>query len=121
MKQVIVGVYNFGTGNVQLVLREGDGGEFYFAPDKISPPRIKVGADQPNWNLVVATLLHEILEMQMTLQGFRFSPAPDFANDNSSYLFVMNHPQFSEVCARSAMFVASALPDLSKAWSRWKK
>ena len=34
MKQAIVGVYGLGADQVELVLREGTGGEFYVQPEK---------------------------------------------------------------------------------------
>lgn len=120
MKQTIVGVYSMGLSQVQIVLREGNGGEFYFNPEAGAVPRIKVGAEL-QWAEVVGNLLHEALEMQMTALSCRFNPAPDYARDHSSYLFVMTHPQFSESCARTAEFITAALPDLARAWKKWKR
>lgn len=121
MKQLIVGCYDFGVGQCELVLRAGIGGEFYVVPEPHRCPRIKVGADYDEWREVMSCLLHEIIELQMTLTGCRYNPAPDCARDHASYLFLMTHPQFSEVCARSAFFISEALPDLAKAWKKWKK
>lgn len=121
MKQVIVGTYEYGMGQAQLVLREGTGGEFYIVPEKGSVARIKLGADQAQWTEVLSTLLHEILEMQVALIGCRYSPAPDFGRDHASYLFLMTHPQFSEACGRAAWFLSAAVPDLSKAWAKWNR
>ena len=45
MTQVIVGVYTMGYEDVEIVLREGTGGEFYNCPGKGQIPRIKIGAD----------------------------------------------------------------------------
>lgn len=121
MKQKIIGVYPCGAEWVQLVLREGDGGEFYTMPEPGHIARIKVGADSGKWRDVVAVCLHEITEFAMTRAGLRFTPAPDYGQDNGSHVFVMTHTQFSEANARAAMFVAAALPDLAKAWKGWGK
>lgn len=121
MKQVIVGTYDIGSERVELFLRQGDGGEFNAMPDRSGIAQIKIGADFPTWHDVVATLLHEALEFQMMQRGNRYSPAPDHAQDHSSYLFVMTHQQFSEVTARAGIFVAHCLPDLARAWNRWRK
>lgn len=121
MKQKIVGSYYMGMTQVQIVLREGTGGEFYLNPERGHIPRIKIGADQPNWGDVIAILLHEATEMLMTCSHCRYAPAPDYANDHAGYLFVMNHCMFSDVTARVGELLALSLPDLSRAWTKWKK
>ncbi len=121
MTQVVVGIYEFGMGQAQLVLRDGIGGEFYTVPDLGAIPRIKIGADQDSWQEVVSTLLHEIIELQMALTGCRLSAVPDYGRDHAGYIFIMTHLQFSEVCGRASIFVAAALPDLAAAWKKWKK
>ena len=120
MKQEIVGIYEIGLDQIQLVIREGTGGEFYFVPEKGALGRIKVGADN-SWHQVVSALMHEAFEMQMTRSHCRFDPAPDYGRDHSSYLFVMNHPMFSDITARVAAFMADSMPDLSRACSKWRK
>jgi len=122
MKQKIIGVYPCGGEEVQLILREGTGGEFYTMPGKGCIARIKVGADAGHgWSFLVGTLMHEVMEFSMTRAGLRYGPAPDYSLDNGNYLFVMTHTQFSEASARAAMFLAAALPDLSGAWKKWKR
>lgn len=120
MKQKIVGVYGIGLQEVQVVLREGTGGEFYFAPESGKCCRIKVGADG-DWKRCVSTVLHEAFEMEMTKSHCRFAPAPDFGCDHAGYLFQMDHPMFSDVVARLGGFLADCLPQLSRAYSAWHK
>lgn len=122
MRQKVIGIYCLGAEQVELVLREGDGGEFYSKPEKGKVARIKIGAgDGDNWHRLAAVLNHEAMELVMFHMGFRYSATPDYANDNGAYLFVMTHTQFSEAVARSAMFMADALPDLATAWNKWRK
>ena len=121
MKQRIVGIYNIGFEQAQLVLREGDGGEFYLCPDVGRVPQIAIGADQELWQDVVDVLVHEVVEFAMLREGCRYSPAPDHAKDHGSYLFVMTHSQFSSVAAKSGGYLTAALPDLAKAWDGWNK
>lgn len=123
MKQVIVGVYECGYEQLQLVLREGTGGEFYTVPEKGSLPRIKVGAQDPNqWRHVVATLLHEVFEWTMFRGGVRYNPDNRVSPlSQADYLFVMTHEQFQDCCAKSAEFMTKALPDLAKAYDKWHK
>lgn len=122
MRQKIVGNYPLGPLNVQLVLREGTGGEFWTNPDEAGVPLIKVGADhEGGWTRVVEITLHEALELVMTLRGHRLIREPDYAHDSAGFLFVMDHSQFSEVTAQTGMFLGAALPDLNRAYKKWRK
>lgn len=121
MKQKIIGVYPIGIIQVQLVLREGVGGEYYTFPETGSLSRIKVGADHKQWRDVVGVLLHEAMEFTAMHLALRYAPAPDLSMDNGNYLFVMTHTQFSDVCARAGEFVSCSLPDLGREWGKWKK
>lgn len=120
MKKKAIGVYECGYEQIELVLREGTGGEFYYIPENGALPRIKVGADYGKWSEVVAVLLHEVFEFCMDRARCRFDPSSDVGHDHSAYLFVMNHPIFHDCCERSSEFMTSALPDLAKEWNRWK-
>ena len=121
MRQVIVGTYEFGYDQAQLVLRAGNGGEFNMIPEAGSVTRIKVGVDQPCWRDVVAVLMHEITELVYEKMCCRYSPAYEMGKDHAGYTFVLRHDQFTEATARVAEFVAAAIPDLAKAWDRWNK
>jgi hypothetical protein len=123
MRQKIVGggKYELGDEFVQIVLREGDGAEFWLCPGDIPYPRIKVGADQDNWRDVVANLKHEAEELTMVRLRLRYYPGSSYAADHGSYLFAFNHSQFCELSARVAYFLVDCLPDLAKAWAKWKK
>jgi len=120
VKQTIIGAYELGMHEVQLVLREGTGGEFYFKPERGHIARIKVGADA-GWNHCVSALLHEAFEMSMTVSHCRFAPAPDYGQDQACYQFIMTHSQFSDITARTAIFMSTALPDLSRAFKAFHK
>ena len=102
-------------------MREEIGGEFIFIPEKGHIARIKIGADQEKWHQIVNVLLHEAQELAYQRIGGRWTPAYDMANDHAAYLFSLSHTQFTEATARVAEFVAGCLPDLEKAWKKWKK
>lgn len=121
LKQVIVGVYSFGYEDIELVLREGDGGEFYNCPGKGEIPRIKIGADSKQWRDILSIFLHEAFEFTFNRLGCRYSDSYDMGNDSASYLFVASHIKFSDACARVGEGIATALPDLSRAWVKWQK
>lgn len=123
MKQKIVGVYECGYEQIQLVLREGTGGEFYSCPEKGSLPRIKVGAGvQDGWRDIVSTLMHEITEFAFWRQDCRFYPDNRISpRSHADYLFVMNHEKFNDCITKVGEFVTLALPDLSTAFAKWHK
>jgi len=123
MKQKIVGIYECGHEQIQLVLREGLGGEFFSCPEKGSLPRIKVGAyGKLEWGQVVAALLHEVFEWSMFRQDHRYNPDNRVGvKSHADYLFVMNHEQFQNCSAKSAEFLTGCLPDLEIAWKKWHR
>jgi hypothetical protein len=120
VKQVVVGTYEMGYECVQLVLREGNGGEFWMVPGDIDCPRIKIGADQEHWKFLLVCLLHEAGELAAARLKCRYTQTEDVAGDVHSYFFNMTHPQFSEMQGLVAEFVANCWDDLGKAWKKWK-
>lgn len=120
MKQKVVGIYDAGFDQWELVVREGAGGEFHTRPEKGLAPRIKVGIDQ-DWQSAVTTLTHEALELAFQKVHVRFLPASHYSNSSASYLFVMSHEQFAEASAWAAEFLCSSLPDMAKAYKKWHK
>ncbi len=121
LKQKILGVYEFGYEQVQIVLREGTGAEFYFMPEKGSVPRIKIGCDYKEWRCIITILQHEALEFALTRLMCRYECAEDMSKDHSAYLFVMTHQQMSDACAKVADLMSNCLPDLAEAWKKWNK
>jgi hypothetical protein len=121
MRQKIVGTYRLGHEMVQVILREGTGGDCYPLPGDINHARIKVGADYEMWQEIVGVFLHEAEELVASTLLYRWEQTNTDAGDHESLLFVMTHPQFSEVCARCGMLLADCLPDLGTAWKQWRK
>lgn len=119
MDQTIVGVYELGYENIQLVLREGRGGEFYFNPDK-DIPRIKIGGDYTLWQDLYTVLLHEVSEFALTRGGYRYSGSQDLSMDTGAFLFIFSHAQFADSCAKAAEFLVSCHKDLRNAWIKHK-
>jgi hypothetical protein len=121
MKQKIVGTYLIGSEQCQLVLREGDGGEFYNTPEIGHIPRIKIGADYRNWRDVITVLIHETFEFCMNRIKSRYECTEDFGRSQGGYMFMFDHNQFCDIAARSSEFITAALPELAKSWRQWKK
>jgi len=120
MKQKIVGVYYAGNESIQLVIGEGYGGEFYTTPEKGSVARIKIGMDS-EWDTVLISLFHEIFEILFDRLKCRYKPSSDLSNSMASYLFVADHQDFGDVCARAAEFVNGCLGDLKKEYKLWHR
>ena len=121
MKQVIVGTYEIGYDQVEIVLREDLGGEFYLIPEKGSIPRIKIGADHKDWRDVVAVFLHEAYEFVLEKLRCRYEKTDIVVGDHNGYLFILDHLTFSEACQRVAELATSALPNLKKEWEKWNQ
>lgn len=117
MKPQVIGNYEFGYEYVQLLLRDGEGAEFYRLSEDITIPTIFIGADG-SWLDIVTRLLHEALEFSLERAGCRFYPTNDLARNTAAYTFSFNHQQFADCCAKVAEFVTAALPDLQKAWKQ---
>lgn len=120
MKQVVIGSYYAGNESVQLVLMPGYGGEFYTTPEDGAIARIKIGADA-DWEEALVSLFHEIFELMFDRVKCRFTSTNDVSRSAASYLFVADHQDFGDVCARAADFVDNCLNDFKKAFRRWKK
>jgi len=121
MKQKIVGSFPVGVEYCELVFREGTGGEFYVMPEPGHIPRIKVGADQDEWDAIVVVILHEALELILSRLKCRYETSDDQARDMYDYLFIAQHKNFSDACVRLADFLVPALPATEKAWKAWKQ
>ena len=121
MKQKRLNTYYIGHDQVELILRDGTGGEYYLMPEKGRIARIKIGADYKYWWEVVTVLLHEAFELILDKMYCRYSKTQTWCRDDSNYLFVFTHQEFSEATGRVSDFVTDALPDLSKEWKKWKK
>ena len=119
-KQAVVGTYPMGYEQVELVLREGSGGEFWLTPAPGKVPRAVVGVES-SWSESMASLLHELLEMALTQAGRRFSPDPQVFGSHDLSTFVIDHPEFCEVVSRVATVLAACLPDFGAAWKKFRK
>jgi hypothetical protein len=112
-KPIHVGTYVLGHEQVELyALPDDAGGEFYFLPEPGRLGRIKVGIDYPEWDSVVAILLHETLEYLILRMERAYVSVGCISRGTDDRSFILNHPEFSELCSRAAMLITPALPDL---------
>lgn len=119
--QKLVGIYNLGGMNVQIWYSSEWGGEFYNAPDKISPPKVVVGFGSGDWERVITVLLHELFEFELHRNGLRYDRSNDYGNDLSSYTFLFDHQHFSDLCGRVASVMTTAVPALAVEFKKYQK
>lgn len=120
MKQVYIGTWLLGWRNVDLYGREGDGAEFYFAPDKKSNARIKVGLDH-TIDQSLHDLFHEVGEFLMTDRNHAHTLIGGVSNDTGNRLFVFRHDEWAEIAAHQADFIDGCLEPLKKAWRAFNR
>jgi hypothetical protein len=121
MKHKKVGIYSAGSFQVELLLREGFGGNGDLAYEYGKIPIIQIGADHEKWVEIISILLHEIGELIRLMNGSRFTPDNNYSINLSACWFMYDHQQFTDYCSREAIFLAEALSDLADAWKLWKK
>jgi len=119
--QKILGNYSSILTDVQIVVRGGNGGEFWLRPEAGLCPRVKVGLDWQEWPECVSSLVHELMELFLTVRGYRYSKAPDIGNDHAGCVFHFNHEGLSECACFVSGIIAGALPDLSDAYKQRNK
>lgn len=95
--------------------RENNGGSITLCPDDGLPAKMEIAGQDVDH--VMETLVHEVIEFAMTDLQLRFdrSPVMTFAHD--TYLFVMTHPEFSEVASRVSRFLTKAIPVVMRLYS----
>jgi hypothetical protein len=121
-QKVYVGNYSISNRTIDLfAILDSFDGSFALQENGVKTATIEVGFKNKNWRQVFEVVLHEATEFAMSDVGLRFQPAPDFAYENGSYTFHMDHTQFSNICAKVSEFLTLALPDLFKVFDDHKQ
>ena len=117
-----LGTFAIGYEAVDLYATEDTGGHC-FQPNGDNGERgfIEVGIGHSYWRQVLAVLLHESAEYLLVRDRLAFEATLNLSGDTSDRLFVLNHSQFSELCARQADFLAKASPAMEAAWRKQPK
>ena len=118
----LIGTYEIGHERCQLFVSEGLNGSFTLLPtghDRL--PEIVIGLGEDQWWKTMIILQHEAFEFAMTRSGCRYDPNQDLSNSLSAFLFVMDHAQFSSVCALATDFVSASQAALAHAWKQYRK
>ena len=81
-----------------------------------------VGCLDKCWAQLVRALLHELVEYSAVLHKAHYHPSGILLPvPVDSYIMVLDHPQFTQVINEAGDALAYALPDMEKAWKKWKK
>jgi len=116
LKEKLVGTYCAGYENITLFIRDGSGGDFNVLPDS----KIRIGGDEEEWQRVVECVIHEIFELLLLRLNCRYNSS-NLGRSNGAYLFVFNHVEFEDLCARASEFISACMFDTHKAWNSWRK
>ena len=124
-KKIFVGRYAMNKGTMLLYLdpTTGDGSALF---DWVEGTGycciVTVGALDKLWAQMVRKLVHELVEISAVAAKVHFQPSGILTPvPADSYLMVMTHPQFTQVVDEAGDALAYALPDMEKAWKKWKK
>lgn len=120
-QQIKVGTYDFGREYVDVYAVPSEmGGSFHSEPeDTPQYCRIKIGLDHKSWWEVVDVAFHETFEGLMYRAGHIHEPLGALSAATDNRIFVFNHAQYGELCARAAFFLSKLLPDLATVWNKF--
>lgn len=125
MKKTLVGRYAMNLGSVEVWLdpsHDDASGSHEWTRGSGYCDVVVVGCKTLQWPQLVRKLLHELVEGSAVRERCHFHnsgillPVP-----TDSYLMVMGHAQFTRVIDEAGDALAYALPDMEKAWKKWKK
>lgn len=114
-----LGTYQLGHEwvDVQIDPSTKDAAVFWVASQKKNT-QIVIGINDSEFWEVYGSLLHEAFEAVADTQRLRYKHASSFAKCSDAFLFVMDHRQYTEVCARVGAFIESVHDDLKKAYDK---
>lgn len=120
--EVFLGNFLFGINYFEVYASPRTvGGRFSLISE--GGPKIYIGTedfeDKPYYVLSIA--LHEIFEALLSLNGYRFIPAPAASRSSSDYVFQFNHEQFNEIIERAAEGLEKLWPVLVDFCEKQKK
>lgn len=123
VKPYKLGTYPFGYEFVDVWIDPNMRGGEFNSPRKLGDrQQMIIGVDDAEYGHVLGVTLHEALESTACDLDLRFRRSGQFHGEASdSYHFIMDHRQFSELCARVGYFVWAVQTDLMKAHLKHNK
>ena len=76
-----------------------------------------IGTADDDWWRVVTVVMHEAIEAAMMDCHCRYADTADGFHADDCFLFVMTHPQYSQVIGQASEFLTEVLPDLAKVYN----
>jgi hypothetical protein len=116
-----IGTYSFCHLATEIYLIEGFSSSFNSEPNKGTHPRIDIGADQTEWWHIIDALLHETMEQAMVMFGYAYVCSAICARNSTTYSFHLTHGEFIKCHEEVSYLMAIVLPDLAKAWDKYKR
>lgn len=99
-----------------------DGGRVDFEWAKESFITMTISLGSTIWSAVVATALHEVVELAFILRHCHYERSATLhATDTARYTFMADHAEFTEICRHAGDMLSVLLPDLSKAYNKVHK
>lgn len=119
MKEELISKIEINARRIDIYARNGSGADFWYDENK-HLFEIAVGIDDC-WEIVHSSLIHEAIELSMTLNGNRYQSTRDYATSHDQYTFIMTHPEFSNICMQASYIIIPVFSKLKKIWQREQK
>lgn len=116
-----LGTFSIGFDPVGLFVDPKDSGGSFIIPLDGTLPQITVGLENDTWAETLSVLIHEAMEFALEKKNCRYEPSQDLGRDHAHYLFCLDHQQFSDACARVAVFLDQAQGRVEAAWKKGAK
>lgn len=117
-----LGKIEFGHEMVQLLVdHDLPGGWYKIFPVEHELAVICIGLATRDWKDITTVLIHEAMEFALERRFCKFKGSTEIARDSGGCIFVFDHAQFTDACARAGEFVATATPLVQTEFRRMKK
>lgn len=117
-----IGEYQLGWRMVDLFVMPFETGGWFNCCHNGSPAQMHIGLNYDAMYKVHQVVVHEAHELAMCDQGCSFKRNDAYVDNASDcYQFIMDHNQFTEVCARAGFFLYNTLNPLTAEWRKYRK
>lgn len=115
----LVGIFELGEFPVCLYALDGTDGSCSTGKNVL--PEICVGVEDEEFSSAIDILYHELFEYECMRLGYRLVRTNDASRDHSAYVFIMSHPEMSNVIARATGFAEACRESLKEEWREYHK
>ena len=123
MKPILLGRYTIFCNTFRVYVDPGDeSSHAMFGWSDAGFVNVTIGIRGLTWNRVVASTLHEVMEVGMRLNKNCLEPVCGLNRyDTGRFRFLMDHDQYTEVVQEVGDVLAFLLPDLAKVYNKVTK